>query len=374
LILDVVWLTLLEELGRATVKISQAVNEYMAIQTARRGADAVGTLKGHLNILTMFVRLVGDREIRNLTDEHVEKFFYGPGGIRDSHPVLASGKVSMYPPVCNRTHNHYRSRLTTFFVWCERKGYIKRGSDLMALTSPLKVQKEVRERPAPVVLLRLLEQARNPRDRALMATAVNTALRASEITAIRFGDVDLESGVIKVTVRKTKDADYQPISMDLDRELRKWLMVYASTLGRPLAEDDVLFPVRRGGLISHYDNGVCIRHPYTWDTQSTIEKPYKIVQDALKSLGLPTKKEGIHTIRRAVALAYFQQVSKDQGDVAALRETAALLHHSSVATTEIYLGMTPEKNRRDRRIKGQPFLSAMVHQENVIQLAERSGS
>jgi integrase len=99
-----------------------------------------------------------------------------------------------------------------------------------------------------------------------------------------------------------------------------------------------------------------------------IKDTHGIVQGALKALGLPTFKEGTHTIRRAVAMAYFQEVAKDKGDVAALRETAAFLHHSSVATTELYLGMTPEKNRRDRRLRGQPFLSAMVAQDNVVQL------
>jgi hypothetical protein len=89
----------------------------------------------------------------------------------------------------------------------------------------------------------------------------------------------------------------------------------------------------------------------------------------LEKLGLPTKYEGTHTIRRAIALAYFDEASAEQGDVAALRETAALLHHAHLSTTERYLGMTAEKNRRNKRIKGRPFLTAMVaKQDNVVPL------
>jgi integrase len=114
---------------------------------------------------------------------------------------------------------------------------------------------------------------------------------------------------------------------------------------------------------------VMVRHPARWDPRSHVNETHLIVQKALKAVGLPTKGEGTHTIRRAVARAYFDQVARDKGDVAALRETSALLHHSSVATTEIYLGTTPEKESRDRRLKGKPFLSTLVPtQENVVPL------
>jgi hypothetical protein len=39
-----------------------------------------------------------------------------------------------------------------------------------------------------------------------------------------------------------------------------------------------------------------------------------------------------------------------------------------MATTERYLGLSSERRRRDETMKGKPFLTAMVSQENVVPL------
>jgi hypothetical protein len=70
-----------------------------------------------------------------------------------------------------------------------------------------------------------------------------------------------------------------------------------------------------------------------------------------------------------VARAYYDSLCEERGDVAALRLTAALLHHKNTTTTEVYLGLDAEKAGRNRRLRGKPFLSAMVdREENVIPL------
>lgn len=358
--------------------LSLIMNEYVMLTKARRGEGA--TYQQDKQVLGLFLRITGDKQARNVTAQHIEQFFYGPGGIRDWH-VTTSRRTTQgkMPPVSESTHNHYRSRLMVFVTWAVHKGYMKSGlvdeafNKSTGVVRPLKVPKVQRQRPTPATLLAFLEKASNARDRAYLATAVNTALRASEIRNMKVKDVDLDAGYIYVTIQKTGDVDDQPITLDLDRELRVWLTTYAKDLGRPLHGDDYLFPRRRGGLISHYevnDEGerVMVRQPYVWVPDWPIRETHKIVQHCLKEMGLPTTKEGTHTIRRAVALAYFQEAAKERGDVAALRETSALLHHSSTATTEIYLGMTPEKNRRNHRMRGKPFLSTMVQGENVVPL------
>lgn len=364
------------------VTLSEAITEYMEIQRRTRGTGegSSSTVEADNNVLRMFLRISGDKQVANVTAHHIEQFFYGKGGLRDTHKILSNrSKTQTSPPVSEATHNHYRSRLKTFVSWCVNRGYMKPGMIAECFDKrhgrvrPLKVAKVVRQRPTPATLLSLLEAADNPRDRAYIAVAMNTALRASEIRTLKVGNVDLDAGFLYVTILKTKDADDQPITLDLDRELRLWLTRYAEDLGRPLRPDDYLFPRRTGGLISHYDideegNRVCVRHPFHWKPESYHRETHAIVQKAMKRLGLPTHKEGTHTIRRAVARAYFDQVAQEKGDVAALRETAALLHHTNISTTEVYLGTTPEKESRDRRMKGKPFLSAMVSQENVVPL------
>jgi hypothetical protein len=61
-------------------------------------------------------------------------------------------------------------------------------------------------------------------------------------------------------------------------------------------------------------------------------------------------------------------MSSELGYDAALRTVSALLHHSNMATTERYLGLSSEKKRRDQTLKGRPFLTAMVSNENVVPL------
>ncbi len=248
-------------------KISEAVAQYLDLQRARRG-EMDDTLSNHLNILKMFIRISGDRQLSSLTADHLEAFFYGPGGVCQEHKVSCGSGWRIAPPVSARTHNHYKTRLNTFFKWCQQKGFMKR--DVMVMIQPRKIVRQARQRPAPVTLLQLIEAAKNSRDRAYLATAVNTALRSSEIEALRVGDVDLDAEYLRVTIRKTGDVDDQPISLDLHNELLRWFRAYAEDLGRPLRATDALFPRRHGGWISHYATNPdgkrgAVRHPDRWD-------------------------------------------------------------------------------------------------------------
>lgn len=348
-------------------RLSEALEEYLRIQQARAGGGHRGenTAKADNNVLRMFLRMSGDRMLPNLTAKHVQNWFYGPGGVRDWHKINSrrAGKDGMSPPISAATHNHYRSRLLMFFKWCIAMGYMK--ADVMALVDPLPLEKKTRQRPSAITLTALLDNAANPRDRCYLAVAMNTGLRSSDMRMLTVGDVDLVDGWLSTRIRKTKDADEKPISKDMEKELRTWLAIYEEDLGRPLRDDDYLFPRRGGGMYSHvdYDNDgmpFMVRAPYTWLPKAYIRDTHLIVQKAMKSLNMPTYKEGTHTIRRAIGRAYFDWVAAEKGESAALRETATFLNHSSMASTEIYIGLDKDRERRDKRVRNKPFLSAMV--------------
>jgi integrase len=362
--------------------LSNAANEYLELQLRELSADSSrATYNADSTVLGMFLRIVGDKQCGNLTAEHVWGFFYGKGGICDTHHTNSSrSKTQRMPPVSDQTHNSYRSRIRQFVAWGIAKGYFK--NDLLhdafdrrwGRVKPRDVPKVARQQPPPTTLLAMLEKTTNGRDRGYMAVALNTALRSGEIRVLKVGQVSLDAGfLVGVKIHKTKDVDDVPISEDLDRELRRWLIDYEADLGRPLDNDDYLFPTRTGGMFQRWDyddegNRTSTRSAYQWVPERPVKGTQAIVQKTLKALGMPTYKEGTHTVRRAVALAYFREAAREKGDVAALRETMLFLHHSSVQTTERYLGITAEKNRRDERIKGKPFLTAMVDQTNVVPL------
>lgn len=354
-------------------RLSAALEEYIKIQQAKTGGNGHRgdiTARCDNNVLRMFMRMTGDRMLTSLTPQHIEAWFYGPGGIMDDHKVLSqrAGKAALLPAVSASTHNQYRSRLKMFFTWCIQRGYMK--SDVMVHVQPMKVQKRTRIRPGAMTLLELLDAADNPRDRAYIALAMNTGLRQADARQIRVGDVDLEDGWLSTEIRKTRGADEKPITLELHRELTTWLTIYANDIGRPLRDDDYLFPRRTGGLVSHYvydewGNPKAVRHPLHWVTDKYVRETHLIVQKALKSIGIPTYREGTHTIRRSVARLYFDSVAAEKGDSAALRETAAFLNHSSTSTTEIYLGITIEKERRDKRLRGKGFLTEIAKGERT---------
>jgi integrase len=342
--------------------LHEAVEEYVLMRTARKAAT---TAANEAFVVRRFAASLGDIQVRHLRPQMVADWFYGIDGVMNPHLTRDRKHRA---PIKASTHNYYRTRLAGFFRFCTQRGWLK--VDLLMHVDPLPVPQTKRQQPAPHVLLGLLEVADNARDRAYLALAINTGLRASEIVALRVGDVDLDSGYLAVVIRKTGDVDDQPITQDLDVELRRWLIAYANDLERPLQGSDYLFPARKGSVWRYVraddGNWEKQRTAPTWRTEKPLSHSHRVVQEALRRAGLPTLHEGTHTIRRAVARAFFDSMGSDVGYDAALRTVSALLHHKSSATTEKYLGLSSEVRRRDQLLRGQAFLTALVDRENVV--------
>jgi integrase len=353
-----------------TIALRSAVEEYL--ETRERSGKADNTMRVDTTLLPRFAEHLGNPDFSQLSAKQVRDFFYGPGGIMDTHSTRIKGQP-IREAVGPSTHNNYRARLKVFFTYCKNSGFTALDNYLTGI-EPLPEPKKSRQQPPPSILLQLLDQAECAMHRAYLATAINTACRASEITGMRVGDVDFARSEVFVTVVKTREEDEMPLTADLERELRLWLVEYAELLGRPLRADDYLFPARTGNTIStHYldeatGQRVYVRTPFVWHPDRPVQRTEKIVKHALGSVGLPTRYEGTHTIRRAVARAYFDSLSTELGYDAGLRTVSALLHHSNMATTERYLGLSSERKRRDETMKGRAFLTAMVSQENVVPL------
>jgi integrase len=353
-----------------TIALRSAVEEYL--ETRERSGKADNTMRVDTTLLPRFAEHLGNPDFSQLSAKQVRDFFYGPGGIMDAHSTRIKGQP-IREAVGPSTHNNYRARLKVFFTYCKNSGFTALDNYLTGV-EPLPEPKKRRQQPPPSLLLQLLDQAECAMHRAYLATAINTACRASEITGMRVGDVDFARSEVFVTVVKTREEDEMPLTADLERELRLWLVEYAELLGRPLRADDYLFPARTGNTIStHYldeatGQRVYVRTPFVWHPDRPVQRTEKIVKHALGAVGLPTRYEGTHTIRRAVARAYFDSLSTELGYDAGLRTVSALLHHSNMATTERYLGLSSERRRRDETMKGKAFLTAMVSQENVVPL------
>src|SRR5674476_133809 len=173
-------------------RIDEAVEQYLAFRARKQFSEQ--TMAGDKRILKKFAKDMRNIQIRHLTPDHVSDWFYGPGGLMAFHSGNHRGG-KLLPGISPATHNQYRSRMKVFFDWMTKRGMTK--VDLLEDVDALKVPTKVRQQPKPGVLLAFLDSAVHPRDRAYLALAMNSALRASEVVRIRVGDVDLEGGYFK---------------------------------------------------------------------------------------------------------------------------------------------------------------------------------
>ena len=138
------------------------------------------------------------------------------------------------------------ARLKAFFAYCERRHLTR--ADLLADVTLMKVHRRMRQQPTPEILWAMLDHSGDPRDRALLATAMNTGMRAWEIARLTVGHVDLETLTLRVDIKKSLIEDDMPIASDLATELRAWMASYALSIERPLITEDYLFPAATGPL------------------------------------------------------------------------------------------------------------------------------
>ncbi|BDO43139.1 tyrosine-type recombinase/integrase [Cellulomonas sp. NTE-D12] len=354
-------------------RLHEAVEEYV---TYRRPRVAATTATNEAFVLRRFAAWYGNVQLRNMRPDRVGEWFFGTAGVLADH---VTRDARHRRPITPATANYYRTRLNSFFVWATKRGYLRQ--DLLADVQPLPVTRRVRLQISAETLLGLPGLARDERDAAFIALITNSGFRASTATSIRVGDVDLVGGTIRVRVSKSHLEDLFPVSADLAPALAEWLRKYTLQLGRPLTPADYLFPARRPAVyrwVTLADGSKDRQRTQAgWRPDRPLHRPEVVVQDALRAAGVEVGAgEGVHTIRRSVARAFFDQAA-EAGYDGALRVTSALLHHRSSQTTEVYLGLAADRMKRDTALRGQPFLSeiaARKRRERIHVIDKASGA
>lgn len=343
------------------ILLSDALDEYAS--SRRSQGLSKSTIKGDLQVIRQMMALTGNLHTRSLTARHLDAWFEWSMAEHE-----------------DATRDLYLSKLRHFFTWCQTRGY----ADLnIAGDRRVKIRhtEDTRVFVPMEDFPRLLDATRHPRDRMLVACGLYLFLRVGETAALRLPAIDLEAGTIGVRMFKTNDSDVMPICAELDDELRRWLTVYEQRNG-PLKDDlgkwnpDYYLIPRK--LNYNHDRSPSPSGRFVPNDDSSklavlpgkqCGRPSEPIQRALEACDYPIKREGGHTLRRSGALALYEILRQDSSENGALREVQSLLHHKHQEMTEHYLGVKPERERRNAKLKGQPLFPRKARGgENVVQL------
>jgi integrase len=213
-------------------------------------AVAEGVERGTIHLYRSHVKChiaprIGSLKLAKLTREHIKRF-------RDS---LLQGDSKLSPIMAHK-------------VWISVKSMLKHAR-VAHLADNLTIAKAKRVRPlesgtdipTPAEVKRIIAAAGDDlKLSTLLRVATLTGLRASELLGLRWRDVNLKAGEVKVRQRSDRyraigapksaaGVRTIPIGPDLVLALTKW------KLACPKGEADAVFPTR-DGIVQHYQNAM----------------------------------------------------------------------------------------------------------------------
>ena len=203
---------------RTNIRLVEAVDYYLA-RLANEGKSE-HTIKSVKYALLRFRDGVTGRDknpyLHTIDTPDLDRYFYGPKSLRSN-----MGAASF---------NNNRTTLKVFFDYAVMMRWVD--------VNPVEAIDKARpDAPKSRLLLNagellaLLEHAGNPVERIACALGMNTGLRANDIRHLTVFDASLASGTIQTEIRKTNKYDVKPITMELHRELVRWLDTYATLMG-----------------------------------------------------------------------------------------------------------------------------------------------
>jgi integrase/recombinase XerD len=161
------------------------------------------------------------------------------------------------------------------------------------------------------------------RDRALLALAIQTGLRVSELTGLTRGDVILVGGPAVHCVGKGRKERSTPLTGSTVRVLRAWM---AEREGEP---EEALFPSRTGG-------------PLSTDAVADLLAKH-VAAAAVRCSSLQTKRVTPHVLRHSAAMNLLQ-AGVDTATI------ALWLGHAGIKSTAVYISadLTMKQKALDR--------------------------
>ena len=279
----------------------------------------------------------------------------GPIDVADIQPSHIDGMFSNQEWGMG-TRNNYLMHVRGFMKWCRTHKLVAPDYDPCAGWRTHKVVKRQKTWLTLPVLASMLMNA-SPRDRAFMALGIFTFMRASEIAALKVGDLDFNDNEIDIFRIKTKQEDRIPMCIELRQEMTHWFLHYRDMCG-DLDPDWLVIPSQHPtpmkgvpGVRKLVPTGA----PAKLKPTVHVSSPHLIVRKAMQRQGIVLKQgDGCHILRRSGARNLFEEL-RNTGHDGAARRVQSMLGHSSVVMTELYLGIDNEKRQRNQMLAGKPM-------------------
>lgn len=314
---------------------------------------AEGTRKNDARCLNYLLTDVGNVNTRNLRPQHMDVFWsrrttWGPGAMNNGYVTLS-----------------------VFFGWCQSRGYMSRNMNLLERRRKNKVPPRDRIIIPQGEFSTFLDGIQDPRARITCALGLYLFTRISETEGLRWQDVDTLSAAPTVEVfrKKTQTLDTLPLCEELLYELKRWRLAYAARVGSQPEPGWFVVPgqtnARQYGVKGTKGFGGSFTPQWLVDKRPDLGRP---IRTALENAGYYLPQEGGHTLRRSGATALYNQLSS-VGHDRAIRICQAMLGHSNIATTEVYLRLDLDRKVRNDLLAGKPMFP--TEEAVVIQLGQQ---
>ena len=326
------------------LKVTDAVPEFLAY-TAGRGLEP-STVRRHGVAALAFARACQQAKGRNVTMGQVD------------HQCVARFFADLTGGQGYRNNN--LETLRRFLEWAEKFGYLRPGFTAARLLDGYKGRKAERQ---PKYYLDAEEfpaaleaaGARHPVDRAVVALALYTLARQSEIAPAKLSDLDLTKGEIRLYREKRDRWTVTGVTPELDREMRSWLQWYARQTGY-LSPHTMIREHPDWLLVPSRGRGNMRLQP-----TRPIQVMERVAQRVLTDLGVQGTRrgksrdhlgEGMHTFRRSGARAFLKALSERLGHQRALVQVSLMLDHEDLKQTIAYIGIDQERQELNDWLRG----------------------
>lgn len=337
------------------ILLSDAIDAYVSDRTNKGFAPS--TIRSNRRFLKQFLADCGNVHVSALTHRHMDLFW------------------SRHQEWAPSTFNLARTIMATFFKWCQVRGHMPKTTDLLEGTRARKVPQRDRLIIPSGEWPTLLNSCDDPRDRAMVALSLYLFTRISETTNLRWRDVDFQNHTITVYRSKTQTLDVLPMCEELEHELKRWRIEYGRLAGEVPKPGWTLVPPYRGGnwvgvpgkrgvLQRVGDKMLRVTAVQTGGT----ERIQRVMRRAGYNLNLG---EGGHTLRRSGATALYNELSS-RGHDRAIRMCQAMLGHSSIQTTEVYLALSLDRKARNDLLAGKRMFTS-ESEASVIEMGGANG-